>query len=119
MHCEDCGDGKGESAAVFVLHYRAECNTADQQRQEQTQHYGCPDETKLLSHNTEDEIRPLLRNEVELRLRAVQISFAKQAAGSDGNFGLQYVVTCTERVGIRVEECGNALLFDAASFLHR
>ena len=75
------------------------------------QQHGCrTNETELLSRHAENEIGPLLRDEIQLCLRAVQVSLAEEPARSDGHLGLQDVVSGAQRIGVGIEERGNTFL---------
>ena len=49
------------------------------------------------------------RQELQLRLGAVQPAFAAQTAGANGNFRLNNVIAGAQRVGFRIEEHHHAL----------
>ncbi len=75
----------------------------DEQRIEHEQR-DVADEAELLRIHREDEVGVPLRDELEVRLRAVQPALAGEAARAHGDRGLDDVVAGAERIARRVEQ---------------
>src|SRR6185437_190973 len=68
------------------------------------------DETPFLGEHGEDEIGLLLRQEGEMRLRPLHEALAEDAAGADGDLGLEAVISGAQRIALRIEEGVDAVL---------
>src|SRR5690606_15472501 len=71
---------------------------------EQEQHKDAAHKTKLLADHRKYEVRVPGRQEVELRLGASEQALAKQAAGADGDHGLDDVPAFVVPVSVRIKE---------------
>ncbi len=97
--------------AVLPLGYVDE---PQDEQQEQCQHGHCAHEALLLTHGAEDEVGVLLRHILELRLSAVEESFAGQSAGADGYLALVDVVARAAQVVLDAERHFDAHLLMVA-----
>ena len=74
------------------------------------------DEAGFFGDDREDEVGAGFGQEFELRLRALHVAFAKEAARADGDFRLDDVVAVAEGVGFGVKQGQHAIalvVFDA------
>ena len=76
---------------------------ADQQQVEHEQDR-VADQPEFLAEHGEDEIGVALRQEVEVRLRAVQPALADDAARAERDRRLRRVIAGAERIATRIEE---------------
>src|SRR5713226_5991374 len=82
---------------------RDPCTARYQPRIEPQEQYRAR-EAELLGEDGEDKIRGLFGQEVEPRLRTLEKTLAPRPARAYRDFGLNYVIARTERVGLRVHE---------------
>ena len=92
MEEEDAQDGIAVDAPEGGGLALGQDNEAQDEDEEEHEYQGRSEETFLLAHGAEDEVRVLLGDVFQLGLRAVQEAFARQAARADGNLGLVDVV---------------------------
>ena len=80
------------------------------ERKEEQQNNGTPDETLLLAYGTEDEVGVLFRHIFQFCLCAVEESLAFQPARTNGNLCLYHIVTGASGVVLQTEQNTDACL---------
>src|SRR5262249_16478110 len=83
---------------------RRDDHAAGNQKEEQQQQHEVSEQAEFLGVHREDEVGGALRYEVEMGLGAVQPPLPEQAAGADGDRGLDGVVAGAQRILRRVEQ---------------
>ncbi len=75
-----------------------------EQRQEEQQCQQHADEAEFLSHDREDEVGVLFRQECEPLLGAIGVAGPEPPSRADGGLGLDEVISCAAGIRLRVEE---------------
>ena len=104
----------GEQPAERVLRFGRDVQAAADEREIQHEQQAQAEQAELLRHDREDEVRRALRQELEVRLRAVQPALAEQAARADRDLRLNDVVARAERIGLGIQEREHARLLIVA-----
>ena len=89
---------------------------ADEEQVEHEQDRGA-DQSELLPEHREDEVGVLLREEIEVRLRAVEPALADHASRTERDRGLRGVVARAQRIARGIEEREDALALVAVQVL--
>ena len=98
MHEKIGGDAVSVDSYAPVFLSLSSGDYAHDHDEEDGQYGNAADKAPFLADSAEDEVGALLRNEIELGLRALQETLACESAGADGYPGLVDVVAGSHRV---------------------
>ena len=110
MEDEEGGHAVGVDAAEGGGLAFGDGDYAQYEYQEEGEYGGCADEAFFFAYGAEYEVGVLFGHVFELGLGAVEKSFAGDASGTDGYFGLVYVVAGSAQVLDNAERHFYALL---------
>lgn len=104
MEKEDAGHTIAVNPAELEWLSFGQMNNSNDKRKEKQQHTGRAHKAFLLADGAENEVCILLRNELQLGLRAVEEAFALQSSRTDGNLTLMDIVASTGKVVVQAKK---------------
>ena len=103
-------DAHREQAAEHIAGVFGNLCAAPEYHEVQEQQAYNANKAQFLTYHGKDKVRVVLRQKVQLTLRAFEKTFTKEHAGTDGNLGLDDMIARAQRVHIRVHKDHNAHL---------
>ncbi len=98
MRCQSCGKPDAHNAGVPAPDFDRERDSPEEEDRKQNQNQAGAEEPEFFPRHAEDEVRPLLWDEVQLRLGSAEVSLPEQPSGPDGHLGLHDVIACPQGI---------------------
>ena len=110
MEQEDAQDAISIDSSERIWLPLGKMQEPQDERKEEQEHYGTTDETFFLTNCAEDEICILFRHLFEICLCPVEEAFAFQSARTNGNLGLNDIISGSSRVVFQAEQHADSRL---------